>query len=79
MREYVKSGAAPAFALWNPGDLGYLAIYALDALATGAITGAPGDTFEAGKLGVYTVDEDGVVLLGPPTVFNADNIDNFDF
>ncbi|MCB0182386.1 MAG: rhamnose ABC transporter substrate-binding protein, partial [Anaerolineae bacterium] len=79
MREYVKSGASPAFALWNPGDLGYLAIYALNALASGDITGAPGDTFEAGKLGSYTVDEDGVVLLGPPTVFNADNIDNFDF
>ena len=28
MREYVKSGAAPQFALWNPVDLGYLAIYA---------------------------------------------------
>jgi rhamnose transport system substrate-binding protein len=24
MREYVKSGASPQFALWNPSDLGYL-------------------------------------------------------
>ena len=24
MRAYVKSGAAPAFELWNPADLGYL-------------------------------------------------------
>jgi len=79
MREYVKSGAAPAFALWNPGDLGYLAIYALDAIATGKITGAPGDTFDGGKLGEYTVADDGTVLLGDPTVFDENNIDDFDF
>ncbi|NNJ11473.1 rhamnose ABC transporter substrate-binding protein [Chloroflexales bacterium ZM16-3] len=79
MREYVKSGAAPQFALWNPGDLGYLAIYTLDAIHTGKIKGNPGDTFTAGKLGDYTIDPDGVVLLGKPTIFNKDNIDSFDF
>jgi rhamnose transport system substrate-binding protein len=79
MREYVKSGACPAFALWNPADLGYLAIYTLHAIVTGEIEGKPGDTFSAGKLGEYTIDEDGVVLLGLPTVFDIDNIDDFDF
>lgn len=79
MREYVNSGAAPQFALWNPGDLGYLAIYTLNAIATGEIAGEPGDTFEAGKLGSYTIADDGTILLGPPTVFSADNIDDFDF
>ena len=42
------------------------------------MTGAPGDTYTAGKLGEYTVAEDGTVLLGMPTEFNADNIDDFD-
>ncbi|HEU5098044.1 MAG TPA: rhamnose ABC transporter substrate-binding protein [Roseiflexaceae bacterium] len=79
MRDYVKSGAAPQFALWNPGDLGYLAIQTLDAISSGKIKGQPGDTFTAGKLGEYTIDPDGVILLGPPTVFNKDNIDQFDF
>jgi rhamnose transport system substrate-binding protein len=79
MRDYVKSGASPQFALWNPADLGYLAIYALDAIASGKIKGQPGDTFTAGKLGEYTVDPDGVVLLGPPTVFDKNNIDQFNF
>ncbi len=79
MRDYVKSGASPAFALWNPADLGYLSIYTLHAIASGEIEGVPGDTFEAGKLGERTIDENGVVLLGPPTIFNADNIDDFDF
>jgi len=79
MRAYVKSGAAPAFELWNPSDLGYLAIYTLDAIASGKIKGSPGDTFTAGKLGSYTIAADGTVLLGIPTVFDATNIDNFNF
>ena len=83
MRDYVKSGASPEFALWNPGDLGYLSIYALDALNSGKITGKAGDKFTAGKLGEYTVQDDpdlGInVLLGPPTIFDKNNIDNFNF
>ncbi|MBA2955321.1 rhamnose ABC transporter substrate-binding protein [Nocardioides sp. MAH-18] len=79
MREYVKDGTVTAFALWNPEDLGYLAAYAAKALVDGDISGEEGDTFEAGKLGEFTVDADATVLLGEPYVFNADNIDDFDF
>ncbi len=79
MREFVKDGTVTAFALWNPEELGYLAAYAGAALAAGQITGEEGETFEAGELGEYEVGADGVVLLGEPTVFNAENIDDFDF
>lgn len=79
MRDYVKSGAAPQFALWNPGDLGYLAIQTLNAIATGKIKGQPGDKFTAGRLGDYTIAADGTILLGKPTVFSKDNIDQFKF
>ena len=79
MREYVENGTVEAFALWNPADLGYLAAYAAKALVDGDITGEEGDTFEAGRLGEYTVDADGSVLLGDPFVFNAENIGDFDF
>jgi rhamnose transport system substrate-binding protein len=79
MREYVENGTVEAFALWNPGDLGYLAAYAAKALVDGDIEGKAGDTFEAGRLGEYTVEEGGSVLLGDPFVFNADNIADFDF
>jgi rhamnose transport system substrate-binding protein len=79
MRDYVKSGASPEFALWNPSDLGYLAIYTLNAIASGQIKGMPGDKFKAGKLGDYTINPDGTVLLGPPTVFDKTNIDKFNF
>ncbi|MFD2026804.1 rhamnose ABC transporter substrate-binding protein [Promicromonospora aerolata] len=79
MREYVEDGTVEAFALWNPTDLGYLAAQAAAALAAGDITGEEGDTFEAGRLGEFTVGADGEVLLGEPYVFDESNIADFDF
>ncbi len=83
MREYVKNGAAPEFALWNPADLGYLSVYVLEALATGTITGEVGDSFTAGRLGEYTVESDpelgANILLGLPFIYTLDNIDNFNW
>ncbi len=79
MREYVADGTVTEFALWNPDDLGYLAVQAAAALANGDIEGNEGDTFTTERLGEYTVGADGVVLLGEPFRFNADNIDDFDF
>ncbi|WP_156753534.1 rhamnose ABC transporter substrate-binding protein [Actinokineospora pegani] len=79
MREYVKNGTAAKFALWNPADIGYLAAYAGVALKSGQITGQQGEKFTAGKLGEYTIGADGEIVLGPPTVFDASNIDQFDF
>lgn len=79
MRSYVEDGTVTEFALWNPEDLGYLTVHAINALVSGTITGAEGDTFEAGKLGSYTVGADQTVLLGDPYKFNADNIADFNF
>ncbi|WP_407703894.1 rhamnose ABC transporter substrate-binding protein [Streptomyces smaragdinus] len=79
MRAFVKDGTVEQFALWDPKDLGYLGAYAAAALASGQITGAEGEKFKAGKLGEYTVGADGEVILGPPTVFDKDNIDEYDF
>ncbi|WP_116142067.1 rhamnose ABC transporter substrate-binding protein [Trinickia diaoshuihuensis] len=79
MREFVKNGTVKAFQLWDPGQLGYLAAYAAANLASGAISGKPGETFSAGKLGTRTIGKDGEVILGPPQTFNAGNIDKFNF
>ena len=83
MRAYVKNGASPEFALWNPADLGYLSVYALDALNTAKITGKAGDKFKAGRLGDYTIQDDPTlglnVLLGLPFIYNKDNIDKFNW
>jgi rhamnose transport system substrate-binding protein len=79
MRDYVEDGTVTEFALWNPGDLGYLAAYAAKALVDGDITGEEGDTFTAGDLGDFEVGADATVLLGEPYRFNKDNIGDFDF
>ncbi|WP_449283396.1 rhamnose ABC transporter substrate-binding protein [Leucobacter sp.] len=79
MRPFVKDGTVTEFALWDPAQLGYVSAFAGLALADGTITGAEGDTFEAGELGEREVGADGIVIVGPPTVFDADNIDDYDF
>ena len=79
MRQFVKDGTVTEFALWNPEELGYLAGYAAAALASGKISGKEGEKFEAGKLGEREIGKNGEIILGPPTNFNADNIDDFDF
>ena len=81
MVAYTKNGCAPEFALWSFKDLGYLTYYTGYLLATGAIKGQEGDTFMAGRMGKYTIQKEKsggtVVLMGPFTVFNKDNIDKY--
>ena len=79
MKTYVANGVAPAFILWNPANLGYLAAYAAVNIASKKITGATGQTFTAGKLGKYTIGAYNTVLLGPPTVFNSSTVNSFNF
>ncbi|MDI3546453.1 MAG: rhamnose transport system substrate-binding protein [Halanaerobiales bacterium] len=80
MAEYIKSGVCQWMYLWNPIDLGYLGGYAAHALVTGEITGEPGDTFVAGKLGekeVIQAGEGTEIMLGAPFKFDASNIDEW--
>ncbi|MFF9209194.1 MULTISPECIES: rhamnose ABC transporter substrate-binding protein [unclassified Streptomyces] len=78
MRGYVKNGTVEAFELWDPAKLGDLAARAAVALASGQITGKEGETFKAGST-TYTIGKDGVISLGKPTVFDAENIDQYHF
>jgi rhamnose transport system substrate-binding protein len=81
MVSYTLNGCAPEFALWSFVDLGYLTYYTSYMLATGAITGAVGESFTAGRMGDYTIEEDpgraGAkrILMGPFTVYNKDNVE----
>ncbi|MGD0684845.1 MAG: substrate-binding domain-containing protein, partial [Streptosporangiaceae bacterium] len=79
LKKYVANGTVKAFELWNPANLGYLAAYAAVELASKKITNAAGQSFTAGKLGTFTVGMDHTILLGPPFVFNASNINQFNF
>jgi rhamnose transport system substrate-binding protein len=79
MRAYVNNGTVKSFELWDPARLGALAGYTAIALASGQITGAPGQTYTAGDLGSFTIGKDSVVVLGKPTVFDKSNIGQFNF
>lgn len=76
-RAYIKEGVTQAIVLWNPEDLGYLAVQAGVALKKGDLRKGA-ETFRAGKLGELEVDGDSVIL-GEPVVFTKENIDDFDF
>ena len=80
MQAFVKTGSSPEFALWNVTDLGYLAYATAVQLVTGAIKGNSGETYTVAKVNSgapYTIGADSVVVLGPPFVFNKDNIDQY--
>jgi len=80
MSKYVKSGAVKSFVLWNPVDLGYLTVWAAKYLLDK-------NTFEDGKEydvpGIETkpvyLAKDKMLVLGPPKVFDASNVDQFNF
>lgn len=78
LKKYIVSGAVQDV-WWNVKDLGYLTYYAAQAVAMCKITGKAGDTFDAGRLGKFTVGEKGLVLLGPPVVATPANVDTFKF
>ncbi|CAN5539327.1 rhamnose ABC transporter substrate-binding protein [soil metagenome] len=84
MKAYIKDGTLESFELWNPSDLGYLAGYAAAGLASGSASLTVGSKFTAGRLKEYTVlapygTTGPSVVLGPPTVFDKSNIDQFNF
>ncbi|NSW76069.1 MAG: autoinducer 2 ABC transporter substrate-binding protein [Candidatus Atribacteria bacterium] len=79
MAKYVKSGTVKSFVLWNPVDLGYLTVWAAKYLLDG-------NQFEDGKEydvpGISTkpkyIAKDKMLVLGPPKVFDASNIEEFE-
>ncbi|QIN84991.1 substrate-binding domain-containing protein [Rubrobacter tropicus] len=77
MKPYLESGAVEKFVLWNPVDLGYLAVHVANAQIEGNMPKS--GTFEAGRLGKVEMIAEDEVLLGPPLVFSQDNIDEYDF
>jgi rhamnose transport system substrate-binding protein len=82
MKTYIKDGTVQSFELWNPSNLGYLAGYAAASLASGTAL-QTGATFKSGSLNkTYTIASTAgefSVILGPPTVFDKSNIDQFNF
>jgi rhamnose transport system substrate-binding protein len=79
MKTFVKDGCVKSLFLWNFVDFGYTTIYAVHDLIAGDTTGAKGEKVKVGRMGEREVGDDGTVVLGDPLVFNADNIDQYNF
>ena len=78
MKPFVNDGCVQSVVLWNPVDLGYAAVYVMRAIVDGELK--PGDTeVEAGRLGTLQIVNGSEVLLGPPFIYTAENINDFDF
>jgi rhamnose transport system substrate-binding protein len=76
-KPYVKTGIVESVVLWNTIDLGYLTVYAADALTGGRLKRGDNELI-AGRLGKIEINDD-EVLLGAPFIFNKQNIDRFNF
>lgn len=76
-KSYIKEGVIDSIVLWNTVDLGYLTVFASNALSNGGFK-AGDRSIKAGRLGEIEVAGD-EVRLGRPFIFNKDNIDQFNF
>lgn len=78
MAPYIEDGTVLKVGLWNPIDLGYVAVYAAAEAASKTFTGAVGSKFFAGAhkktSKSYTVTTGGVTYLGDPFTFDKSNI-----
>lgn len=76
-RPFIKEGVIESIVLWNTVDLGYLTVYASNALALGTLKRGDKE-MNAGRLGKIEIVDD-EIRLGKPFIFNKENIDRFNF
>jgi len=73
MAPYIEDGTVEKVGLWNPIDLGYVAVYAAALKASGK---SVAKSFKAGTKS-YTVVAGGIAYLGDPFTFDKSNIATF--
>ncbi len=76
-KPYLMDGSIDVATLWDPSKLGYLTVYiANEGLKGNKLEGE----IEVPEIGKVSVEEDGkTIIMGPPTDFLKDNVDQFDF
>lgn len=77
MAGYVKTGAVDTFAIWNPIDLGYSAVYAAVQFVQNKATGKAGEKISIGRMGTITLDANGDAAMAEPFTFDKNNVDRF--
>lgn len=77
MAGHIHSGAVKSFAIWNPIDLGYTAVYAAYQVTSKASTGQPGSEVPVGRVGTLKIDANGETPMGEPFEFDSETVDQF--
>lgn len=78
VRQFIKDGIMKESILWDPKALGYLTVWAGIQL----VEGKPfqeRNTVPGMKEPVRYLADKKILLLGPPLIINAENVDSFDF
>ncbi len=71
---YVHTGSIKSFAIWNPIDLGYAATYLTYQMIEDK---NQRENIDAGRMGVYNLDENNDTSLPAPFIFDASNVDEY--
>ncbi len=78
VRPFIKSGVMKESILWDPEKLGYLTVWAMDKFVKGEQL-QPENQLPGFDKPVKWFPETKTLLLGPPLVIDASNVDSFDF
>ena len=74
-----NDGTVTKFALWDPKAEGVLAANLAADLVDGTVAPSANASFSVPCLGDYTITSGTEIITGPPQVFDASNIDQFNF
>jgi rhamnose transport system substrate-binding protein len=77
MKEYIKSGAQAKTVLWDVNKLGFLTVWAGKQLAEGKTFQATNEVPTVGQVKYDAAKK--MLVLGPPMVFDKDNVDQYSF
>jgi rhamnose transport system substrate-binding protein len=77
VRPYIESGVMTSSILWDPTALGYLNVWAGIQMLEGKDFQEVNDVPGIGEVKYFT--DSGTLLLGPPLVITADNVNDFNF
>ena len=73
---FLKDGSLDYAVLWDPAQLGKLSVY----VAHLALNGEEIEGYEVPGVGPIHIEEDGkTIIMGPPTVWTAENVDDYNF
>jgi rhamnose transport system substrate-binding protein len=79
IKKYLEDGSEKAFALWDVGNLGYMAAYAAHLIKNGQLKVREGATFRVGDLGTFQISSGSTANYNRPIIFTKENVDRYSY